>query len=156
MHSVDGQREPGFFAHPLSNVLPPPESYATRLLQRWFTQVAEQFGARDPNPGRLTLDHLASMTPEGIQVDAPSAPYQIVFRPTAAVRAYFASLPADEDFRVALARLPAGLPLYEIAVRAENEAPERLQRLGTLMLDAPIVASRYGDETLYFQHHMAR
>ena len=156
MHSVDGQREPGFFAHPLSNVLPPPESFATRLLQRWFAQVAEQFGARDPNPGRLTLDHLAGMTPEGVQVGAPIAPYQIVLRPTAAVRAQLASGPVEADFRAVLARLPAGLPLYEVLARAENEAPERLQVLGTLVLHAPVVASRYGDETLYFQHHMAR
>ena len=156
MHSVDGQREPGFFAHPLSNVLPPPESFATRLLQRWFAQVAEQFGASDPNPGRLTLDHLAGMTPEGVRVHAPFAPYQIVLRPTAAVRVQLALASAEEDFRIVLARLPAGLPLYEVVARTENEAPERFHPLGTLVLDAPVVASRYGDETLYFQHHMAR
>ncbi len=156
MYSADGQEGLNFFAQPFSNILPPAQSYATRQLDRFFGEVAVEFGAKDPNPGRLTLEHVASTLPNGQPVTAPKTPYQLIFKPTAATQALMQGTTAEDDFRIKLATLPVGQTLYDIYTLPENEPAGNAKLLGQLMLASPVVSSRYGDEKLYFQHNMAR
>lgn len=154
MHSIDDQPGHNFFARTFSNILPPPDAFAKRLLASAFKRSAVQFGARDPDPGRLTLEHLAGTLPDGKRVAAPRAPYKLLFKPTARAGALMQDASAGDDFRLGLRGLSVGQALYDIYALAEGDAPESAELLGQLVLAAPFVSSHYGDERLYFQHHM--
>lgn len=156
MHSVDGQPGHNFFAQTFSNILPPASAFATRLLASGFEQSAVQFGAKDPNPGRLTLEHLAGTLPDGNRISAPKAPYQLLFKPTAQAHALMQDASAKDDFRLKLAGLLVGQAVYDIYTLAEGDPAENARLLGHLVLTAPVVSSRYGDEKLFFRHNMAR
>jgi hypothetical protein len=156
MNSVDVQDGHDFFATDFSNVLPPARSFATQMLDRAFRAVAEDFGAKDPNPGRLTLDHLSGMLPSGAAVSAPATPYQLILKPTTVARSLMPGATAGDDFRIRLAALPVGTAIYEIHALDAGESAEVSRPLGKLVLTSPIVSSRYGDEVLYFQHHTER
>ena len=156
MHSIDGEAGHNFFGHTFSNILPPPEALSKRLLANGFRRSAQQFGARDPNPGRLTLEHLAGTLTNGKRDLPVKAPYQILFQPTPQARALMRDASVVDDFRVRLAQLKAGQALYEVVAREEGAGAEQDTHLGQLVLTAPVVSSHYGDEKLYFQHNMAR
>jgi len=156
MNSVDGQDGHNFFATDFSNILPPAKAFATKMLDRAFRAVAEDFDAKDTNPGRLTLDHLSGMLPNGEAVSAPVTPYQLILKPTAVARTLMSDATASDDFRVRLAALAVGEAIYDVYVLDAGESPEDAKPLGKLVLMSPVVSSRYGDETLYFQHHTER
>lgn len=156
MHSVDSQVGHNYFAQEFSNILPPAVALPKRLLARGFEHGAELFGAKGTNPGRLTLEHLASTLPDGERIAAPSVPYQLIFKPTAYARSLMANATAADDFRVKLAGLSVGQAIYDIHTLKAGDPTGNTVFLGQLVLAAPIVSSRYGDETLYFQHNMAR
>ncbi len=156
MHSIDEQTGHNYFAQTFSNILLAPRAFAKRMLTSGFERSAVQFGAKDPNPGRLTLENLASIQVNGRRIANPHTPYQIFFRPTAPARALMQGASAADDFRLKLAGLPVGQAVYEIYTLAEGDSPGNASVLGQLVLTAPVVSSRYGDETLYFQHNMAR
>lgn len=156
MTSADGQPGQNFFSQSFSNILPPASSLATRLLDRAFGRSAELFGAKDTNPGRLTLEHVAGIAANGETVPAPRTPYQLLLRPLREARALMEGRPAGEDFRVALASLPAGSVLYDVYTRATVDDKEAPRLLGHLVLASPVVSSRYGDQSLYFKHNMER
>lgn len=156
MHSVDGQGGHNFFAQTFSNLLPPARAFPKRLLASGFERSAVLFGAHDPNPGRLTLEHLAATLPDGTRIAAPNAPHQLLFKPTAPARALMQDASATDDFRLKLAGLPVGQPVYDIYTLAEGEPAENARLLGQLVLAAALVSSRYGDEKLFFRHNMAR
>lgn len=156
MNSVDGQAGHDFFATDFSNILPPAQSFSTKLLDRAFRAVAEDLGAKDTNPGRLTLEHLSAIHPDGTPAGRPATPYRIILKPTAAARLLTSDARANDDFRLRLAALPVGEAIYEIYTLDADESPDNARRLGQLVLTSPVVSSRYGDETLYFQHHTER
>ena len=156
MNSVDGQEGHDFFANDFSNILPPARSFVTRMLDRAFRAVAEDFGAKDTNPGRLTLEHLSARRPDGMTITNPVTPFRLVLRPTAAARALMPDATADDDFRTRLADLSPGSPIYDVYALDGGESADDRQPLGQLILTSPVVASSYGDKSLYFQHHTER
>ena len=48
MNSTSGQKSHNFFEMPFSNIIPPPDSFAKRLMQKLFRKAAVAFGAKDP------------------------------------------------------------------------------------------------------------
>ncbi len=157
MHSVDGQTGHNFFAQTFSNILPPAIAFPKRLLSSGFERSAVLFGAKDPNPGRLTLEHLAATLPDGNhRIPAPNAPYQLLFKPSAQAWALMQDASAADDFRIKLAGLPVGHAVYDIYTLAEGDPAENAKFLGQLLLAAPLVSSRYGDGKLFFRHNMAK
>ena len=156
MHSVDDQAGHNYFARTFSNILPPANALAKRVLSAGFERSAVQFGAKDSNPGRLTLEHLATAQADGRRITSPNTPHQLLFQPTAQARALMQGAGARDDFRLKLAGLPVGQAVYDIYMLAAGDATDNAIPLGQLVLAAPVVSSRYGDERLYFQHNMAR
>ena len=156
MHAVDAQAGHDFFAQTFSNVLPPAQTLATRLLASAFERSAVEFGAKDSNPGRLTLEHLTRVHTDGRRVASPRTPYQLLFKATGQARTLMRDATADDDFRTRLAALPVGQAVYDVFAVSDGEAPEAASLVGQLMLTSSVVSSRYGDEKLYFQHHTAR
>jgi hypothetical protein len=156
MHSVDGQAGHNFFSQTFSNILPPARSLPARLLGSVFERSAETFGAKDTNPGRLTLEHLAGTLPDGTRILVPKAPYQLLFKPTVQARALMQDDSDQADFRLKLTEFPVGQAVYDIYTLAEGSSTADARLLGQLLLAAPIISSRYGDEKLSFRHNMAR
>lgn len=156
MHSVDEQQGHNYFAQNFTNILPPAVALSKRLLAHGFKRSAVVFGARDTNPGRLTLEHLASSLPTGEQAATPNVPHQLILKPTVHARALMANSSATDDFRVQLTRLSVGQAIYDVYTLMEGEPSANALLLGQLILATPIVSSRYGNERLYFQHNMAR
>ncbi len=62
----------------------------------------------------------------------------------------------QDDFRIKLTDFPVGEVLYDVYALDKGETVEQAKLLGQLVLNSKIVASRYGDEKLYFQHNMQR
>jgi len=156
LHSVDDQEGHNFFAQSFSNILPPASALSTRILASGFERSAEQFGAKDSNSGRLTLENLSGTLPNGIRILAPKTPYQLIFKPTVKARELMQDANSEDDFRLKLAGLPIDQVLYDIYTLAEGEPTKNATHLGQLILVSPIVSSRYGDEKLYFKHNMER
>ncbi|HWI40505.1 MAG TPA: hypothetical protein VNX25_03350 [Verrucomicrobiae bacterium] len=159
MNSTSGQSSHNFFEMPFSNIIPPAESPQQRLLQSFFRKAAEAFGAKDPDPAHLTVEHLAKIKVDGGEVANPKWPYRLVFKPTAAAAALMQGATVETDFRANLARYPAGQAMYDVYGLDEGESaaePPARKLLGQLIPTSGIVASSYGDERLNFRHNMER
>jgi len=159
MNSTDGQKSHNFFEMPFSNIIPPPDSFVKRLMQRFFRKAAVAFSAKDPNPTHLTVEHLANIQIDGTAVVAPKSPFRLIFKPTMEAGALMKDATVDTDFRTNLARYPVGQAMYDVYALDEGEFPDDLpanKLIGQLIPTTPIVASSYGDEKLHFQHNMEK
>lgn len=156
MHSVDGQVGHDFFAHTFSNIIPPAQAFSTRVLAAAFERSTTEIGAKDSNPGRLTLENLTSVQTDGMHVTAPRTPYQLLFVPTQMARTLMPGATTGDDFRIRLADLPVGQAVYDVLAVAEGASVEAATPVGQLVLTSAVVASRYGDERLFFKHHTSR
>jgi len=159
MNSTDGQKSHNFFEMPFSNIIPTPDSFAKRMLQELFRKAAVAFGAKDPTPTHLTVEHLAGIRQDGTPVSSPKSPFRLIFQPTPAAKASQEGATAQTDFRNDLTRFPAGQAMYDVYAFDEGEPfadPAKGKLVGQLVTVSGIVASSYGDEKLNFQHNMSR
>jgi hypothetical protein len=159
MNSANGQKSHNYFELPFSNIIPPPDSFAKRLMQKLFRKAAVAFGAKDPDPTHVTVEHLAKIQVDGTAVVNPKSPYQLIFKPTVAATAFMKDATVDTDFRTYLARYPVGQVMYDVYALDEGESADDLpasKRVGQLIPTTSIVATSYGDERLNFQHHMEK
>ena len=159
MNSTGGQKSHNFFEMPFSNIIPPPDSFVTRLTQNLFRKAAVAFGAKDPAPTHLTVEHLARIRIDGTAVVAPKSPFRLIFKPTMATSALMKDATVDTDFRTNLARYPVGQVMYDVYALDEGEPSDYLpagKLVGQLIPTTNIVASSYGDEKLNFQHNMEK
>ena len=159
MNSTDGQKSHNFFEMPFSNIIPPPDSFAKRMLQELFRKAAVAFGAKDPAPTHLTLEHLAGIRLDGTPAAAVKSPFRLIFQPTTAARAFMEGATVQTDFRSNLSGFPVGQAMYEVYAFDEGEPfadPAAGKHVGQLVTTSGIVASSYGDEKLNFQHNMSR
>jgi uncharacterized protein YceK len=159
MNSASGQKSHNFFEMPFSNIIPPPDSFAKRLIQRIFRKAAVAFGAKDPDPAHLTVEHLAEIQVDGTAVVTPKSPFRLVFKPTIAAGTLMKDATVDTDFRKNLARYPVGQVMYDVYAMDEGESADDLpanKLVGHLIPTSKIVTSSYGDEKLNFQHNMEK
>ena len=63
----------------------------------------------------------------------------------------------DRDTRAALASIPAGTVLWTVSAKATHATPdEEAEHLGQVATTSEFVSSKYGDESLFFQHTQHR
>lgn len=124
-----------------------PRAFDAKLLASAFQRTANALGGKRLYATYLPLHHLAGRDLEGAIVAEPKVPDRLELRPTEAARAAAAAAP---DFRMRLASLPPGVALFDLAISPDIDQPA--VPFGTLRLDTRFVASRYGDERLFFQH----
>lgn len=150
MNSLDGQDSTNFFEREFSNViLPPSFGNPAQLLEAPFQRAVDRLQPNGPeSPINLPLFQAASQERSGRLVQAPVVPYQIIFTPSR-------DIPLNEkdyelNYRVYLAQIPAGTILYTVNLKLnKNDKPVTV---GKLVLKSQFVASKYEDETLFFQH----
>ncbi len=138
-----------FLSGPFANSTPVPMSLDAKLLGRSFQKTAEALHATRVYAVYLPLHELAETNLDGTSVEAPVVPDRIELHPTDDARAAFDD---QKEWRTALAALPTGLCLFELRVAAAIDEPAA--SYGELVLETPFVASRFGDERLFFQHHV--
>ena len=142
MHSLDGQGDDrNFFKHALTNVLPPLRSFLIVSVEAAMRVAG--FDLR-----HVVVDALSKIAPDGTVVVQPRAPRQIWLTPTG----NHGFTAETEDFRQGLAQIPAGTELYRL--EAEDAEGARVS-LGSIITTSAFVASKFGDEQLFFQHEAA-
>jgi len=124
-----------------------PRAFDAKVLAGAFQRTANALGGKRLYATYLPLHHLAGRGVDGKPVAEPKVPDRLELRPTEAARG--AASPAD-DFRARLASLPEGVPLFDLAISPDISEPA--VPFGTVRLDTRFVASRWGDERLFFQH----
>ena len=104
----------------------------------------------------IGLYEQSSVTPDGetIPPSAVVAPWKIVLHPNEELRKS-QDQHAAEDFRTALAAIPAGTVLYNVVAHA-TEGDATGKPIGQIVTRSGFVASRFVDEGLYFQHPRKR
>lgn len=143
-------RDPGdadFLSSVYSNSAPPPKKLDNKLIVGAFERTAKALGGKRLYGIYLPLHHLAQRELDGRAVADARVPDRIELHPTAAARAGASS---GKDWRVVLTGLPVGLALFE--VRAAPKIDVEATVIGELRLESSFIASRYGDERLFFQH----
>jgi hypothetical protein len=140
-------RDPDFLTSVYSNAAPPPKKFDNKVIVNAFDRTAKALGGKRLYGIYLPLHHLAQRELDGRAVADAKVPDRLELHPTAAARA---AATAGADWRAVLAGLPAGLTLFE--VRASPKLDVEATPIGELRLTSSFVASRWGDERLFFQH----
>ena len=137
---------------PLSSVYangsPPPKAAPAKAVAWAFQRTADALGGTRLYAVYLPLHELAERDLEGERVGDPEVPDRVELRATEQARAALADA---DDWRRKLEGLQPGTPLFDMSISPHRE--EKAKPYGTLVLDTEVVASRWGDERLWFQHH---
>jgi len=142
MYSVNGQPSWNFFANDFSNHIPSASGVA-------LTLVAKKFSTATPWVQTMGLESLASWTQKG-QSRTPKYPFKLVFRPTSDVSHLFSDDYQGVYYTDQLQKIRVGSIIYDVYAEATPGAT--LQKIGSLKTTSPFVPSKWGDESLFFQH----
>ena len=149
MYSLDGQGDDhNFFANRFSNIVDPPKSAALKLGALSFANAIAGLAHPPENERTLPLERAAAITSDGVRITEWNAPYEIQLWPSDTARNL---IPSDDqaDFRTRVPALPAGTELYSVIGRSRTGA---FYPIGRIVLESRFVASKFGDENLFFQH----
>lgn len=148
LHNIDGQgKDYNFFANPFSNIIPPPKSSLMVSVLDAFTKAAKIFN-QEANAMKVSLNDFARINSDGSNEDNPISPEQIFFYPTKDV---LQDSKDNRDFRIKLSELPIGTKLFDLYAKNPDSTNDLLL-IGEITLDSPFIASKYGDEKIFFQH----
>ncbi len=141
-HTVGQGRDFNLFSNEMTNDLS--ESHdelrtAQRVMSYLFHRISHQ-------PRRMVSDHLGSIRPDGSTVESPQSPDRLIFSPTGHARDVFRGRPA-EDFRLVLADLAPGTPLYTVDAVTDGER----RTVGAVTMTSEFRSSDGGDR-LFFRH----
>ncbi len=146
MHSLDGQgKNNNFFANSFTNNIPKPKNPLLYPLITLFSIV------QNP-PTYLPLDHFAKVNRFGKPQTPWRAPFSLIFKPSSSVAGIFPTT-NTADFRTQLAQLKPGIFIYDIYATGTEPSQRNSELIGKIVLDSSFVASAFGDEKLFFQHH---
>lgn len=163
---TSGSRQPNcnFFAYDLSTA-PATSSHSTQV-PLWMLPRR----TRPTTWEKLSLNKAGAVTCTGevITDSANSHPVKLFFVPDPDIADFYengdgnvlshnsegyADVTGKQDFRAQLATIPAGAVLYNVfAWSTEDDTSGPGELIGMITLESPIVASKYGDEHLFFQH----
>jgi hypothetical protein len=148
LHNIDGQgKNYNYFAYPFSNIIPPPTSSVMRAFLDVFTKAARVFNP-DANAMKVSVAAFAEINVDGSKVTDPLAPEQIFFYPAIEISQ---DSKDKRDFRIKLSELHVGTKLFDVYVNNPSDK-NNLLLIGEITLDSQFVASRYGDDIIFFQH----
>lgn len=154
MFSVDGQEDNrNFFENSFKNEIKKTKNLALLPLQLAFVNTAKMLGhmqGKKLNPLALDISEFGNVNQDG-----QNFPYQddielLTFSPLSDVRALI-DPNSQNDFRVDLAKIPAGTVLYEVFAKRHLK---QAYRVGYIVLKSRFIASQFGDEQLFFAHEL--
>jgi hypothetical protein len=142
--SLDPQTSRDFFERAPTNVslwpTRPPMLWVWFLIHPWLSIIN--------SPMHQRVDHIAAVKRDGTRVTAPRAPHRLLFYAPGEVHTPPES---KEDFRLQLARIPAGTLLFRVFAR-DTEADQHQVFLGEVRTESEFVASEFGDRVLSLRH----
>jgi len=137
-----------YFETPLANHNPIREDIAASLKDTF----CKAFQAIDPHSMWLGLSQMASATQKGTAVEAPHFPFALVMKPASGLN----EVPCTFNEPISqLLNIDKPQTLYDIYASrdpCEHACLGSLEMIGSLVLDTPFTASRYGDTELFFRH----
>ena len=155
----DGQgRDFNFFKNPMKTWVPKPVGLGADVVNGIFAYAAAE-------PNRLGSVEFAASDPSAdVTSTSIKAPSNVYFVPTSNIATRFKS--TDHEFRADFAELVTGSVLYEVwapgndgCLCGETKEPcmdprkcEGAQQIGRLETTSRFVSSRWGDQSLFFQH----
>ncbi|WP_428261190.1 hypothetical protein [Haliangium sp.] len=135
------------FSRHYANALPAPNRPDTKLVAWAFQRTADALGGKRLYAVYLPLHNAAEVRADGAEEPAPVVPDRIELHPTGEL--HLSPTPSP-DWRSELGALAPEVTLFD--VRLAGAIDEPAVAVGRLVLERPFVASRYGDESLFFQH----
>jgi hypothetical protein len=146
--SMDGQGDDhNFFARPITSHLEPPSGIGAKII--WAL-----FGLTKSDPSLIELDNLAATSADGTAVASEQvrAPFELYYVAHGDLGARFSS--QAHEYRADLHSLDAGTVVYDVLARASSsDAKDSREKIGEIRLTSRPVATRGGDERLFFQHN---
>ncbi|OWA51459.1 hypothetical protein BV898_15940 [Hypsibius exemplaris] len=157
LHDPAGQgTNQNFFLNPVSNIFPPTSQNI--VADAFDAAIASLPGGVNDRPelrSLLGLWEQASISTNGQPEQNVVAPYQIQFVPTPQITASQADNgDHSQDFRTKLSAIPERTVLYTVV--AYKKGSTNGLTIGRVVQTSPFIASKYGDEELYFQHASKR
>lgn len=121
------------------------------LLKAIFAHTAESFRSESLHNNHLPFDESSSIERDGQAVAAPVVAWGMRLEPVPETQ-----IPAERgpDYRIKLAALAPGSLLFRVHLQAAAETP--YYHVGDLRLTGHFLASKWGDEGLFFQHPAGR
>jgi len=157
LFSLDGQGpDLNYFKNPFWNIIGDSSNMAVKLIQKSFALALKLIpggpNERPDSEQNMPLYEHASVQGNGQLVASEEviAPYRLAFIPNPEL-SYNGT---DLDFRKHLATLSPGTVIYSIALKRTPLTDELV--VGQVTLESPLVASRYQDAELFFQHPSRR
>lgn len=141
-----------FFSVPMNNIIPiPPIGSKPKDLA--FVKVGSLLPGgpldRPSSVGNLGIYEQSSVRSDGTKEAKVIAPFKLAFKPNPA-NAFSGA--TTKDFRKEIQKhVPSGRVLYYVSgMRMEDSTLE--EPIGEIVLDSELLASKWGDESLFFRH----
>jgi len=149
--SLSGQgNDTNFFAHEFTNIIGSPTGFGKIIANLIFGR-ASKCASWVSNKGFAALDQQGQV-PKGAADSTPKWPVQIFLVPLVD-GAVSSAMEAGMDFRDRLKEIKTGTALWRVeAIDNRQNATEKRHVLGTFTTTSDVLASDYGDRTLFFQH----
>lgn len=139
-----GKVNTNFFAYEMSTSQGLPHQYQVPI---FFLPSSYPFNTMESIPCNQASQ--VQVTGESVQSSTIVTPSKVIFTPAVEVVDIINSKDR-RDFRTTLSSIPVGTVLYNVsAYLTDKSQPDPL---GVIILESPIVASKYVDEHLFFQH----
>ncbi|OQV11483.1 Protein PTHB1 [Hypsibius exemplaris] len=149
IHGGGQGKNMNFFAKPMRNLFLGPSKLAGTQLanQNCLDILPGTLADRPESITNMPLYEQASVGSDGVNASTIVAPYLVTLTPNPAV-----GWDADEqtDFRTKLAAIPEGSLLYTVSVKRSLDEDDAV--IGEVVSRSAILASSYGDETIFFNH----
>ena len=148
--SISGQLDDNnFFKMASSNTMA--NDFNTILLKtmRWaVNRAVKSLKVNGLKFDRQPMGCLAETRRDGTRIEQSRAPFEVLFAPTPEVQI---SSAAEPDYRIKMADVPSGSFIYNLLAKENADAIPK--KIGEIHSTSAFVASRYGDEKLFFQHN---
>jgi hypothetical protein len=158
--SLEGQgKDFNFLANPLSNIVPIGTGFGLKQVHKIFKKLS-------PFPEELLAVDVARVDSHGVPAETIVAPRQLFFVPERELG--FSS--TEHDVREDLLAIPAGTTLYQLRALPSDrhadfdyseytaeKAAEFLaesEHVADIVTSSEFVASRFGDEGIFFKHQL--
>jgi len=144
MYSVNGQKSRNFFKNDMSNHIPDPKGLLLNSLALKFSTETNYIQA-------LGLKDLSEIDCKGKKIEPHKYPFKLIFKPNKELRNKY----SDTDkinYMDQLGNVASGTMIYEVWAVENPNNPER--KIGEIITKSEMVASRWGDESLFFRHNL--
>lgn len=142
MNALDGQESYNFFQKDFTNWIGDPESPVLKIFMQAFKLVSS-------DPAKIDVSFLADTTQDGrvLGSDSVVAAEQIYLEPN---RKQLNFSDEAHEVRNDMGTIEAGTELYKVFARAKGSS-QKIE-VGAIVLKDRFIASRFGDENLFFRH----